>query len=307
MSRRRRTLVWVCLQLVCLAASVGILRQLDRERPAATLEDVLYISSPKFLKRASLGFDGLLADIYWTRAVQYYGEKHHAGGGPYELLWPLLHITTELDPHLIPAYEFGGTFLSAKQPQGAGTPEKAIALVRFGIHNNPDNWRLYSDLGYIYYDLKQYRESSEAFFEASRIPNAHPFMKVLAAQMAQHGGEAETARVLWSSVYQTTRDKWIRGNAAAHLRALEADSDVDQLQLAVETYRRRTGRVPHSFYDLEAAGLLRGTPVDPRGDPYLLTSDGRVVLRNPDELPFVTKGLPPGYVAPAAPKNLGPE
>ena len=27
----------------------------------------------------SLGYDGLLADIYWTRAVQYFGGKHHDG------------------------------------------------------------------------------------------------------------------------------------------------------------------------------------------------------------------------------------
>ena len=29
--------------------------------------------SPKAVKRLSLGYDGLLADIYWTRAVQYFG------------------------------------------------------------------------------------------------------------------------------------------------------------------------------------------------------------------------------------------
>src|SRR5689334_22036102 len=102
--RRRR--VAACASLLLVISGVGscmLLRAVDRVRTRATLTDVLYISSPKLLKRLSLGYDGLLADVYWTRAVQYYGGKHATGGGSYDLLWPLLSITTELDPHLIPA------------------------------------------------------------------------------------------------------------------------------------------------------------------------------------------------------------
>src|SRR5579863_5864958 len=85
--------------ILFLAGSVWLVRQIDQVRTAATLEDVLYISSPKFVKRASLGYEGLLADIYWTRAVQYFGREHFLGGKNYELLAPLLEITTALDPH----------------------------------------------------------------------------------------------------------------------------------------------------------------------------------------------------------------
>jgi hypothetical protein len=73
-------------------------RDASSHRPAssaATLEEVLYLSSPKVLKRASLGYDGLLADIYWTRAVQYFGFRHHNfASDSYNLLAPLLEITT---------------------------------------------------------------------------------------------------------------------------------------------------------------------------------------------------------------------
>src|SRR5437867_1927122 len=128
------------------AGSVLLLRRVDQLRTGATLEEVLYISSPKLLKRASLGYSGLLADIYWTRAVQYFGNKHHNRAMRYDLLWPLLNITTQLDPHLVPAYLFGGTFLSQQPPQGAGDPAKAIELVEYGIRNNPADWHLYYDL-----------------------------------------------------------------------------------------------------------------------------------------------------------------
>jgi tetratricopeptide (TPR) repeat protein len=301
---RQVTAVAVTLLLLFMAGSVLLLRQVDRVRTGATLEEVLYISSPKILKRASLGYEGLLADIYWTRAVQYFGGKQLAGGGRLDLLWPLLNITTQLDPHLIPAYEFGGTFLSSKPPVGPGIPEKAIELVEFGIRNNSDDWHLYYDLGYIHYDLKDYHAAANAFLRGSRVPNAHPFLKVLAARMAEYGGDLETARMLWSTTYQTTRDKYIRANAAAHLRAVQADQDVIELERLVEVYRQKTGNLPGSFAEMAAAGYLGGVPTDPLGNAYKLTPGGRVLLRDPDSFPFVEKGLPPGYVAPLTPRIL---
>ena len=76
---RRISVIFSVLLLSALAGSVLLLRRVDQVRTNATLEEVLYISSPQALKRLSLGYNGLLADIYWTRAVQYYGNKHHEG------------------------------------------------------------------------------------------------------------------------------------------------------------------------------------------------------------------------------------
>ena len=288
--------------LVCGGSSVLLLQQVDRVRTNATLEEFLYISSPKLLKHLSLGYEGLLADVYWTRTVQYYGGLHHAGGGQYELLYPLLNITTQLDPNLIPAYEFGSTFLSAKPPHGAGLPEKAIELVEYGIHNNPNDWHLYYDLGFIYYDQKDYGGATNAFLRGSEVPKAHPFLKILAARMAEHGGDAETARMLWSATYQTTTDKNIKANAVVHLRALRAESDIAQLEAAIALYRQKTGHLPESFAEMAAARYLRSIPVDPLGDAYKLMPGGRVEVRDPDRFPFLEKGLPEGYMPPAAPK-----
>jgi tetratricopeptide (TPR) repeat protein len=305
MSSRRVTLVATLLLLCGMAASVQLLRRVDQVRTGATLQEVLYVPSPKLLKRLSLGYDGLLADIYWTRAVQYYGGMHHTGGGNYALLSPLLNITTQLDPHLIPAYEFGGTFLSAKPPQGAGMPQQAADLVEYGIRNNPNDWHLYYDLGFIYYmDMKDYHAAADAFTRGSQVPNAHPFLRILAAQMAEHGGETQTARMLWSATYQTTHDDRVKANAAAHLRALQVDQDVADLEHVVEIYRQRTGRLPASFGEMMTAGLLRGIPADPLGKPYRLTSDGSVVVSDPEDLPFVENGLPADYRDPVVPKIL---
>jgi tetratricopeptide (TPR) repeat protein len=297
-SRRQITIIAAVCLAICLAASVEALRRVDQSRPQATLDDVLYINSPTVLKRASLGYDGLLADIYWTRAVQYFGNRHHNAAQSYNLLAPLLEITTTLDPHLLVAYQFGANFLAPKPPNGAGEPDRAIRLMEYGIQNNPNEWRLYYNLGFVYHmDMKDYGKAADAFARGSRVPGAHPFLKVLAGQIAQHAGDFETARALWSATYQTTQDKLIRQNAAEHLRALRVDQDVTNLRGAVTRFGQRTGRLPSSMAELVAAEGWRGIPADPDGNPYRMTTEGRILVQNPDDFPFITTGTPQGYQA----------
>jgi tetratricopeptide (TPR) repeat protein len=301
-SRRQTTFIAGGCLVISLIMSILILRRVDQIRPQATLDEVLYISSPKVLERASLGYNGLMADIYWTRTVQYFGQRHYRSAESYNLLAPLLEITTHLDPHLLVAYQFGASFLAPKPPSGPGQPDRAVQLIEYGIQNNPNEWRLYYNLGFVYYmELNDYAKAAEAFERGSRVPNAHPFLKLLAAQMAQHAGEYETARTLWIATYQTTRDRHIRSNAVEHLRALQVDEEVTRLQSVVTRFGKRTGRLPSSMSELALAQRLQGIPVDPDGNPYKLTSQGRIVVEHPDDFPFINKGVPPGY-KPAPPK-----
>ncbi|MFZ1165544.1 MAG: hypothetical protein WAO04_00035, partial [Candidatus Sulfotelmatobacter sp.] len=252
--QRKISIIAAACLVLSLAASSVVLHHVDQLRPQATLDEVLLLSSPKVIKRASLGYDGLMACIYWTRAVQYFGNRHHYYAASYNLLAPLLEITTHLDPHLVVAYEFGSSFLAPNPPFGAGQPKSAIDLMNYGIQNNPGDWKLYYDLGFVYYtELKDYKDAAEAFARGSRVPNAHPFLKVLAAQMASHAGDYETARSLWMASYQNTQDKLIRQNAIDHLRALRVDEDVEHLQAAVTRFGERTGHLPANMEELAAA------------------------------------------------------
>jgi len=251
------------------------------------------------LRRMSLGYTGLLADIYWTRTVQYFGEQHHAASSDFRLLAPLLEVTTELDPRLLPAYQFGANFLSPKPPYGAGLPGSALALTKYGVEHNPDQWRFYYNLGFLYYtEFKDYAKAADAFAQGAKCPATNPFMAILAARMAQHAGEFDTARMLWQTTYQSTKDEQIRENAVAHLLALQVDEDVTRLEQVVEKYREQAGRLPASMGDLERAGFIQGTPVDPKKRPYKLMPDGRIEVQDPESLYFITKGLPPGAATP---------
>ena len=290
---RRINLVASVVLLLTLAGSITMLYAIDHLQRSRAFQDVLYIRSPKVLKRMSLGYTGLLADIYWTRTVQYFGYQHHIQSQDFHLLAPLLDIVTQLDPKLFPAYQFGGNFLSPKPPNGAGEPQRALALAKYGVEQNPDQWRLYYNLGFLYYtEFKDYAGAADAFARGAKLAVTNDFMPILAARMAQHAGEFDTARMLWFTTYQSTKDEQIRRNATDHLRALRVDEDVTQLENLVQRYTQQVGHVPRSISDLESAGLIRGTPADPAGHPYKITPDGRVEVQDPGSIPYITKGLP---------------
>ena len=293
--RRRITRIFAVLLIGCAVGWSLELRTLDTLRTGATLEEVLYISSPSVLRRMSLGYTGLLADLFWTRTVQYFGRKHVERAQRYDLLPKLLEITTELDPHLVVAYKYGSIFLAQAPPEGAGMPDYAAEFVEKGIRENPTDWQLYYHLGFIHYiERNDYIAASKAFLRGAEVPGAHPWLRIIGAAMAQHGGDLETARRMWLYIYESTDDKFIRSNAAKRLRALEVDQVVPELEQRIQNYKERTGQLPASWQDLIAAGYLRGIPRDPTGAPYKLMPDGRIEVARSDDLPFIRRGLPKG-------------
>jgi tetratricopeptide (TPR) repeat protein len=210
------SLALTSLLIIGLALSVAAQNWLDaQQRPAESQEatdETLYLTSGEVLKRASIGFDGLLADIYWIRTIEYFGanfERQKAAQGFVDIremrrLEPLLEITTELNPNHIAAYRFGAFFLQYLDPG------KAISFVNRGIRNNPNEWRLYQDLGFIYWKLGRYREASEAYLAGSQVAGAPAWMEAMAATMLARGGESETAREIFERLCGSSDDQFIK-------------------------------------------------------------------------------------------------
>jgi len=289
---RTVTVVAACLFLALFAGSVFSLREVDAARGQdATMEEILYLPSGKTVKHLSLGYSSLLADIYWTRAVQYFGGRLGQPSMRYDLLYPLLDITTDLDPHLLEAYQSGSVFLSQPQPEGAGQPDKAVALLEKGIRENPSYWRLYFTLGFVHYiDRRDFKSAQEAFEKGSNVPGALPFMKVMAARMAERSDDISTAMYLWKAVYEVTADPTVKETAMKHLASLQATLDMAELARRVQFYREKAGALPTSWTDLVRVGLLRGVPLDPNGAAYKLMPDGTIQVEDPRKFPFLSPG-----------------
>lgn len=255
-------------------------------------EDVLFLPSGYVVKKLSLGFESLVADIYWIRAIQYYGGgRMKDPTRRFDLLAPLLDITTTLDPAIIPVYQFGAVFLSEPPPIGAGDPGRAIALLEKGIASNRDNPDLYLSLGFVYYwQLKDYKRAAQAFLEGAPYQKGNPWLKTLAAFTLSRGGDLATSRYLWQQLYQTAENDHARSNALAHLKALRAEEDMIALRKLVEVFRQRLGRPPRNFGELVLRGYLREIPLDPSGVPYLMdASTGEVFLSADTKMQIIPK------------------
>lgn len=281
MSRKLSVAILVVAVLPLGFAGIWRLQHSIDEKLAAANEerDEIVLRSGKMMKLLSLEYAPLMADVYWTRAVQYYGSKGERREQNLDSLWPLLDLTTTLDPNLIPAYRFGSTFLAEARPVGAGSPERAIELIERGIRENPEYWRLYQDLGNTYYfALRDNEKAAEAYARGSTVAGAAPWMKIMAARIAERGDTRQTSRLLWSEIYESTHDASIRENAAMHLKLLKSDDDKEKLDQFLAEFYKRNGRSAQNMQELVAAGLLRGVPVDADGVAYVVGKGGHAEL-----------------------------
>ena len=247
---------------------------------AATQESLLYVRSPEAMKRLALSYDSLLADLYWIRTVQHYGSTRLSTdpNKRYELLYPLLDLTTSLDPRFNIAYYYGSTFLAETPPGGPGRPDLAIALLERGLQVQPDKWEFAQWIGFVHYWWRQdYGEAATWFARAAKFPNAPIWMPSLAASTLAEGGSRQASRLLWAEIARAAEDEWFRNDARRQLQRLDAMDQLDQLNAVVKLFQERQGSTPADWSALRAAGYLKGTPVDPVGTPYRLEG-GSVTL-----------------------------
>ena len=270
--------------VLALAAAAAV--PFVQARVDATLGDfraqneVLYLWKGSQVKRLVPGFEHLAADIYWLRTVQYFGgERVFAKDKRFDLLYPLIEITTTLDPKMEIAYRYGAVFLAEQFPIGAGRPDLGIAVLERGVQNNPMSWRLRQELGFFHFVYRNdAKRAAEILVEASQIPGAAYWLKNLAAELLGKGGERSIARRMWQEMFEQSEGA-IRENAKIHILALDAADAVDRVNAAVAQFRARAGRLPRDLGELKAAGLAPGPLVDPIGIPFEYDSEsGRVAV-----------------------------
>jgi tetratricopeptide (TPR) repeat protein len=275
--------VKVALVVLALLAAAAVGLQAVHERrggvPAANTPSMLYVRSPEAMKRLALSYDALLADVYWIRAVQHYGSTRLSTGTKksYDLLYPLLDLTTSLDPRFNVAYLFGSLFLAEPAPGGPGRPDLAIALLEKGLRTQPDKWELAQAIGFVHYWWREdYVQAAEWFRRAAEMPGGPFWLTSMAAVTLAEGGRRDSSRVLWEELARSELD-WFRNEAQRRLRQLDAMDQIDQLQTAADAFERRFGRPVGEWDDLRRAGYLRGVPRDPTGTPYTVRA-GRVAV-----------------------------
>ncbi len=275
------------------AAIVMLSGFLERSRPALPegYEDSDLTVNGSQLKGYALGFEGLMADFYWMRSLQYIGDK--IVNSPDKdinvddlrnlnprLLYPYLDNATDLDPHFIEPYSYGAIVLPAIDPT------KAIAIAQKGIANNPDEWRLYQHLGYIYWKLGQYENAADTYRKGSEIAQAPPFMKLTAAAMRTEGGSRSTARQIFRQMLDGSDDPMVKITATRRLKELDSLDERDAIDKALADFSERNGRCANSLPEILPSLMHVRLPenkefrvdssnrlVDPTDAPYLLDKE----------------------------------
>ena len=269
----------------------------DRYPAAEAAEESLYVTSGAAVKHLAAGYSAVAADLYWIRAIQYYGgiKLTLAAHSDYTLLYPLLDLTTTLDPRFNVAYRFGEIFLAEPSPGGAGRPDLAIALLEKGLKNQPDKWEYLQDIGFVHYWwLHDYRGAAEWFDRAGQVPGAPWWLKSLAANTLTEGGDRESSRAMWEALRESAEIDWLRHDAERRLIQLRALDQIDAYQAAIDRVTAKMGQPPTDWLSLVRGGVFPGVMLDPVGTPYEIDGAGRVRLSTKSSL----------YPLPDAPRHL---
>jgi hypothetical protein len=273
--------------LIGLASVVGLSRWLDSNRPPIDTkleEEQLYLTA-NTARRMSLGFNGLVADWYWMRSLQYVGHKviearaniqiDRLGQLNLKLLAPLLDTATTLDPEFKEPYEYAAAVLP-----NIDLPE-AIRITRKGIAANPSAWQLYQQLGYIYWLQHDYQAAAEVYAEGAKIPGAPVWMEAMKGKMAIEGGSRGMAREIYGRMYEQASDAQVKEMARRRLMQIDSLDQRDELRKVLVDYQTRVGRCPSSWKEVEPG--LRAlrvkldeseAPLDPAGWAYVMVNSG---------------------------------
>jgi hypothetical protein len=294
--------------LMAAAVALQVVRE-TRYTLEATTEESLYLTR-QAANRVGFAFRPLAADLYWIRAIQYYGgRKREIDAAPdsrppspaldYALLYPLLDITTTLDPRFNIAYRFGAIFLAEPAPAGPGRADLAVALLEKGVAAMPNKWEYLEDIGFVYYwNLHDYSKAAAYFNRAADLPGAPWWLRSLAASTLVKGGQRDASRLLWRQMYESAADQFAKEAAALRLQQLDVLDQLERLQPVIDRFAARTGATPEGWPPLISAGVLPGVPVDPRGVPYELSASGRVGLSR--QSPLFPLPVEPGARAPTS-------
>ena len=280
----------VAIVIVGINLLYPLQRWIDQTSPLDGFgEEALLLSSAETIKRMSLGLEAVAADVYWIRTVQYFGRKLIDSGKPLpsaatkdirmDLLAPLLNIVVTLDPHHLPAYQFAAIFLPERDMPAA------IALLEKGIRENQNDWRLYQDLAYIYWQAgnastgekraQYYASAAEWYDKGARAPGAPWWMNDLSGLMSMKVGSREATRAVYSA-YLGSDDENVRRQAIDRLKQLRSIEELEAINGLVARYKQETGACPSDLRmfasRLRAINLTindDSMPVDPDGFAYV--------------------------------------
>jgi hypothetical protein len=264
----------------------------EQERPFVPPE-------PEFVRVATLGYQNLVADMYWLRTIQYRENCYDRGKFPKDL-YLMTEFLTDLDPHYCLAYFYSGLALI----DGHGEQKEIVSLLSKGCleDNCPGYWKNPFLLSYYYaFELQDFEHATPYMKQACKWHQGHKLYCGLASRLESVSGAPELGIEMLREAMALNQDPdslnyFQEKLAEPNTKIIERD-----LTAAAQRYTERRGSPPARLEDLFLEGPVMGQP--PAGyqaRPYSQVPPhplaGHTFIYDPDR--NVVRSDPPVNLAP---------
>ncbi len=266
----------------CAASAFFLRAHTDRLRaaPAETQFDVPPFPA-EISRPFSFGLRSLVADVAFLEALQNYGGQKGqrtaaAGAADDRALGRLLTYATDVDEKFAGAYRFAGSSMPRHTSDRKVTNVfQAITLLKKGVVERPDDWRIPFSLGFIQsFYLGHFLDAGRSLAVAAKTPGSPAYLPFLATRASAVGGDLDFAEKMARVMEEEATEEAGKEEWRKRLLDLQMERGLRALDAAVERYQQRVGRLPRSMTDLIGAGELQAVPIEPHGGRYEIGPDG---------------------------------
>lgn len=273
----------VCLLLLALAGGALVIPPLAAERANLRQEEGQGLVLPSPIYRIiALEFKGILADVIFSKAMTYYGQKvirdENLTDEEWDWIARNMHAATDLDPYFLDPYLFGAVNLVWE----ADRVDAANDLLIKGMDKRVWDSTLPFYLGFNhFYFLQKNSKAASFLMEGAKRAGGSGIMAQLATRLLHQERNTENAIIFLRQIISTTEDERTRDIYTIRLTALES---IFSLERAVEKFHQQFNRFPSDLGELIEAGIIEDMPGDPYGGRFYLDEEKQV--RTTSELRF---------------------
>lgn len=228
------------------------------------------------LKVLSLGYEHALSDYYFMKMIQYVMETSDRDL-PMDNLYPIVDVITTLNPRFTFAYEMSWIFMLSMDVRPMDVQiEEGEKILRKGLNNNPNDWRLAQYLAFhLFYYEKKYIEAADVYDKAFQLRKPpYILFSQLASRLRSSGGDPELALIGLQMQLKTTDDPKIQDKIKRQMLNVEAEIIAAKIDKVIEKYKTDMNiPCPDSLDALVANKYLRNIPPDGLGGTYVLDKE----------------------------------
>ena len=216
----------------------------------------------------SLGFERLVADLFWIRTVYYVGDPDVSRAN-WPAAEPLANLVVDIDPHFDSVYVLMTSVLSGLRHD----PDAAIRLLEKGAAISK-YWRIHFLLGFQYYMEKEdYVHGAECLERAVALGGPY-YLQFLVTRLYASAGDPDTALQFLAARLKNEENAEVRAQLQKRYSDIWINRDLGQIDGAIAKFKEAKHAAPRSVQALVAGGFLAALPHDPKGGEYFV-EDGK--------------------------------